>query len=368
MEKKKPTRKAVKKAAVKKTAAKKIVSKKGVKKAQSSTKKVVARKIAKKTTGAKSQAGITERATEKAVSKKAEPARISGQEMPLHSETMPSSPSVETSSLPGESRAEVCSLWQDRYEDNRIVLMIRDPYWCFVYWDLSTERQAEIIREIQTAGVRVILRVYDVTDIEFDGSNAHRTMDIEITEEATNWYINVWAADRSYCVDLGLLYPDGRFVTFARSNVVTTPRDSVSPVVDEEWMVVDETFDRLYQSAGAAEPGSSSEAITKYMLKRVRADVSSGGLASMGSEGGRPKPARREDFWLVVNTELIVYGATEPDATVTIQGQPLKLNQDGTFSVRYALPDGKQAIPVRAVNAGGTQERKITPVVEKHTE
>lgn len=260
------------------------------------------------------------------------------------------------------------SYWQDRYGDNRIVLMIRDPYWCFVYWDLSSEKQTEAIRELQRAGAKLMLRVYDVTELEFDGTNAHRTMDIEVTEEATNWYINVWAADRAYCVDLGLLYPDGRFVTLARSNVVTTPRDSVSNVIDEEWMVVDETFDRLYQAAGASELGRASEAITKFMLKRVRADVSSGGLASMGSEGGRPRERRPEDFWLVVNTELIVYGATEPDAAVTVQGQPIRLNPDGTFSVRYALPDGKQTIPVKAVNAAGSQERQITPVVEKRTE
>jgi uncharacterized protein len=260
------------------------------------------------------------------------------------------------------------SYWQDRYGDNRIVLLIRDPYWCFVYWDLSADKQSEAIRELQKAGAKLMLRVYDVTDLEFDGTNAHRTMDIEVTEEATNWYINVWAADRAYCVDLGLLYPNGRFVTLARSNVVTTPRDSVSNVIDEEWMVVDETFDRLYQAAGASELGRASEAITKFMLKRVRADVSSGGLASMGSEGGRPRERRPEDFWLVVNTELIVYGATEPDAAVTVQGQPIRLNPDGTFSVRYALPDGKQTIPVKAVNAAGSQERQITPVVEKRTE
>ncbi|MEW6516954.1 MAG: DUF4912 domain-containing protein [candidate division FCPU426 bacterium] len=284
----------------------------------------------------------------------------------------PSTPSVSYSQpqpqYPSPAPEAQPSYWQDRYGDNRIVLMIRDPYWCFVYWDLSAEKQTEAIRELQQAGARLMLRVYDVTDLEFDGSNAHRTMDIEVTEEATNWYINVWAADRAYCVDLGLLYPDGRFVTLARSNVVTTPRDSVSGVIDEEWMVVDETFDRLYQAAGASELGRASEAITKFMLKRVRADVSSGGLASMGSEGGRPRQRRPEDFWLVVNTELIVYGATEPDAAVTIQGQPIRLNPDGTFSVRYALPDGKQTIPVKAVNAAGSQERQITPVVEKRTE
>jgi hypothetical protein len=193
-------------------------------------------------------------------------------------------------------------------------------------------------------------------------------MDISVNEEANNWYINVWAADHAYCVDLGLLHPDGHFEVLARSNVVTTPRDAISSVIDEEWMVVDETFDRLYKAAGADEFGRTSESMVKYMLKRVRADVTSGGLGSMGSAGGRPVEKGPDDFWLVVNTELIVYGATEPDAKVTLQGKPLRLNLDGTFSVRFSLPDGKQVIPVKAVSSNGVHERQITPIVEKRTE
>lgn len=258
--------------------------------------------------------------------------------------------------------------WQERYGDNRLVLMIRDPYWCFAYWDFSEEKQAEISRELLVGKSKLVLRVYDVTGVAFDGSNAHKVVDVEISQEATNWYINVWAADCSYCVDIGLLYADNHFVTLIRSNIVTTPRDSISNVIDEEWMMVDETFDKLYRTAGAGELGSASEALAKYLLANVRAEVTSGGLASMGSEGGRPRPARSEQFWLVVNTELIVYGATEPNAKVTIQGQPITLKKDGTFSVRRALPDGKQIIPVKAVNAAGTQERQITPIVEKRTE
>ncbi|MCD4813080.1 DUF4912 domain-containing protein [bacterium] len=359
MEKKKPAKKVVKKAAVTKRPVKKTVAKKTAKtgkQVKSPAKKAVAKKSVKK-------AVVKKQKTVSRISAKAG--------KPVSKEVAEKKDqAMSSSAMPvfQDSGGNENDFWQDSYEDNRIVLMIRDPYWCFVYWDLSMDRQTEVIREIQNASAKIVLRIYDVTDIEFDGSNAHRTQDIEVTEEATNWYINVWDADRAYCVDLGLLYSDGHFVTLARSNVVTTPRDSVSPVVDEEWMVVDETFDRLYKSAGASAPGQTSEGITKYMLKRVRADVTSGGLASMGSEGGRPQPVKTGDFWLVVNTEVIVYGATEADANVTIQGQPVKLNQDGTFSVRYALPDGKQRIIVEAESSEGTQQRKITPVIGKHTE
>ncbi len=345
MEKKPTEKKAVKKVAKKATV--KVVEKKSVAKKATTVKKTVTKKTAKVNI---SQDPEQEQAIAEAL-KTAEAKAAT-----------PPSATVATAPMPQPG------YWQDRYSENRIVLMIRDPYWCFAYWDLTTEKQANVITKLSDGQVKLILRVYDVTGVDFNGSNANRFMDIQIGEEASNWYINVWASDHAYCVDLGLLHPNGQFEVLARSNVVTTPRDAISSIIDEEWMVVDETFDRLYKAAGADEFGRSSEAMVKYMLKRVHADVTSGGLASMGSAGGRPVTKTTDDFWLVVNTELIVYGATEPDAKVTIQGKPLRLNADGTFSVRYSLPDGKQVIPVKAVSSSGVHERQITPIVEKRTE
>ncbi len=386
---KKIVKKVIKKAVAKKTTAKKADSKKVAAKKVGAYKAVTANAAKKKTMAKKTTAGEKKVVTKETVFEKSAPknhgiksvvvkkivlekkavkmavtSRPEPQAQGALSEAKPQRPALQPSPEPGFSSP---AYWQDRYRDDRIVLMIRDPYWCFVYWDLSDDKEKKIGNEIQnSAGIcKLILRVYDVTSIEFDGSNAHQHKDIEVTGMAGNWYINVWAADRSYCVEIGLLYAGGNFVTLLRSNVVCTPCDKVSSVVDEEWMVVDETFDQLCRTAGAGELGRSSEAITKYMLARERAEVSSGGLASMGSNGGRLQPARKEDFWLVVNTELIVYGATEPDAKIMIQGEPLSLNHDGTFSVRYALPRGRQIINVKAVNAAGTQEREIAPVVEK---
>jgi hypothetical protein len=62
-------------------------------------------------------------------------------------------------------------------------------------------------------------------------------------------------------------------------------------------------------------------------------------------------------FWLNVNAELILYGATEPNARVTIGGQPVELQPDGSFSCRFALPDGSYKLPVVAVSADNTDGR-----------
>ena len=94
--------------------------------------------------------------------------------------------------------------------------------------------------------------------------------------------------------------------------------------------------------------------------------LASPGITSVSSPGKKITP-RERSFWLVVNTELIVYGATEPDAKVSVQGKEIKLRPDGTFTLRFALPDGKQVIPVNAVSADQVDERTITPIVTKET-
>jgi hypothetical protein len=68
-------------------------------------------------------------------------------------------------------------------------------------------------------------------------------------------------------------------------------------------------------------------------------------------------PPGEKGFWFNVNVELVIYGATERDATVTIGGRKIALRPDGTFSVRFALPDGHHELAVLAVSADETDVR-----------
>jgi phosphate transport system substrate-binding protein len=45
------------------------------------------------------------------------------------------------------------------------------------------------------------------------------------------------------------------------------------------------------------------------------------------------------NFWFVVDAELILYGVTEEDATVTFDGEKVKLNPDGTFKLTLPFVD-----------------------------
>jgi hypothetical protein len=66
---------------------------------------------------------------------------------------------------------------------------------------------------------------------------------------------------------------------------------------------------------------------------------------------------KSKNFWFMVNAELIIYGATEPDAKVTLGGHEIKLRNDGTFSFRFALPDGVYDLPAVAISACGDDAR-----------
>ncbi len=250
------------------------------------------------------------------------------------------------------------------YGDNKIVLLVRDPYWLHSYWEMIDEKKMQVEQEARAGWneLRKVLRVYDVTGVNFNGFNANKYYDIDLTPEASNWYINVGEPNRSWCVDLGIITPDGKFILIARSNIVTTPRDGASDVIDEEWMSVEEDFYKLYGLWGGFAGASPGKAQIKKMIKeRLQKELSSGAVSSF------VRPVKYRGFWLVVNTELIVYGATEPDATVTVQGRPIKLNCDGTFSLRFALPNGEQVIPVKGISADKGEERTITQIVKKHT-
>lgn len=131
-----------------------------------------------------------------------------------------------------------------RYDDNYLVLLVRDPHCIFGYWEFSNEQMDLVTREFGCSwgDVPLILRVYDLTGLNFDGENAHGYFDLYIHPLASAYYVKDIHSNRSYCVDLGVVTSAGRFVTLIRSNVVQTPRDSLA---DGSGIVMTDLLDRL---------------------------------------------------------------------------------------------------------------------------
>jgi hypothetical protein len=126
--------------------------------------------------------------------------------------------------------------------------------------------------------------------------------------------------------------------------------------------------------------------ITELIRRRVARDVTSpvtafgvpgipspgitspSGISSVSSPFGGGGAEKGKGFWFNVNAELVIYGATEPNAKVTLGGHEIKLRADGSFSFRFALPDGKYDLPAVAVSADGTDGRAADLKFSRATE
>ncbi len=263
------------------------------------------------------------------------------------------------------------------YGDTKIVLLVRDPEWVFAYWEINDETRQRY--ELPRTGFRkrLVLRMYNVTGRKWPEEKAQYFFDIDVGPYANNWYIRVPESDASWVGELGVFEDNGEYVPIVASNVVHVPREGMSPETDEEWMVIEETFRKIFESSGGTRirdgwRGSEElwRHIQKHVLPALQGGAQLGGSAGLMGSGGlaaakqAPAPS---SFWLVAETELILYGATEPTAQVTVNDEPVTLRPDGTFSLRFALPDGEQTLVVKARSADGQHERMITKVVTKRT-
>ena len=254
------------------------------------------------------------------------------------------------------------------FRKDRIVVMARDPYWLHAYWELTRQsvQRAEAAMGQEWHGAKPILRLQDVSSQDTTNSAESIIRDIEIHGGCNNWYIDVANPPRSYRVDIGYLSRRGRFYVLASSNVVSTPKAGVSDSIDRNWSDIDEKkADRIYAMSGGYEASPSNLSLKHLLEERLRRPLGAPAVASFGS--GSWLPGRQRKFWFDLDAELIVYGSTQPNARITLQGEPVTLRPDGSFTMRFSLPDSRQIIPAVATSADGVEERTIVLAVERNT-
>lgn len=128
------------------------------------------------------------------------------------------------------------------YDATRVVLMPKDPFWLYAYWEIAPNSIVEIRDRFgyEAEGSKITLRMYDITYKDFNGYNANHYFDLELDPHTNNWYVNLWHDNLSYCAELGLKASSGRFFPMARSNYAHTPRASYSPRTEQIWMQVND--------------------------------------------------------------------------------------------------------------------------------
>lgn len=300
--------------------------------------------------------------------------RRAGRGLPPKLQTAPSSARREAAPppppriSPGSAATAPQTLGHASQKD-RIIVLARDPYWLHAYWELSrmTLARAQAALGQDWHAARPILRVLDVTSEDTTSAAERHVRDVDIHGGVDNWYIDVIDPPRAYRVDIGYLSKRGKFYVLARSNVVTTPKAGIADLLDGNASTVQQQFDSVQTPTNTGQNSVNwSTDLRDLFQERLRRPLSSPSLRNPASGAG-PLPTLRRDFHFEVDAELIVYGSTEPNARVTLQGEPVQLRPDGTFTVRFSLPDSRQIIPAVASSADGIEERTIVLAVERNT-
>jgi len=235
---------------------------------------------------------------------------------------------------------------------NRLVAEVIDSNWLHVRWALTHQSLARVRAALgsQWHQAMPVLRVFDVTVGDHATGAETWVRDVEIVSESDNWYVPVSKAPRTFRLDLGYRTRSGDFVTIVRSRRLTTP-SSESSVSGHG------ANNGRGRHSGTA--SSRSRSGRRNGFGRYRSAPLSG---PSRMSGGTPL-----EFPFEVRAELLVHGVTHPSAELSLMGEAVSVEADGTFSVRYRFPDGRQVIPAVAVTPDGAEQRTIVLAVERNT-
>lgn len=315
----------------------------------------------------------------------------------------------------------------EAYGTQKLLLMARDPHWLYAHWDFTSEQ----LRECNAKSIdkHMVLRVHkeEIDNTPFAEIHVHpesRHWFIHVGRGGTRFlaelgYYNRQKRWTQVTTSESTLTPpesmsEDRTVRFATLPTEVSMKQLVSFVKSaaRQHDALSEVLHDMRESGHASLPSDATVAgapwtpaqeralaevlsvdevrrvwigsleITELIRGQIAQELSSVaaaqfsqhlglpsslGVSSLSSPFGGAAPDRKKGFWFNVNAELIIYGATEPDAQVTIGGRPIKLRPDGSFSYRFALPDGQYDLPAIAVSSDKTDARSAGLKFSRHT-
>jgi glycosyltransferase involved in cell wall biosynthesis len=109
-----------------------------------------------------------------------------------------------------------------------VALSMVHPRLGHIHWHIRPETAEELLHQTGLRNASFIVRVYDVTDILFDGRNAHAFFDLDAGSLQGNYYFRMDRPARNYIAEVGFRGGDGSFHFLARSNATFFDRDRPS--------------------------------------------------------------------------------------------------------------------------------------------
>lgn len=251
--------------------------------------------------------------------------------------------------------------------DERLLLMVRDACWLQATWDIppsAVERaQAALAEHWHSAQPILRLSIVAKQNASFVESLIR---DVRIHGGSNTWFLEVAPTPACYRAEIGYSTSKGRFHAVARSNLVTTPTLGSTQTRDAGLQDLLENFDRIFaMSGGYANPDEQPE-LRAWLESRLQRPIGSP-AAVRYSGGAYASPIPLRTLRLSVDADLLVHGSVSPTAHVTIAGEPVKIQPDGSFAVRFDVPDKRHVIPIVASSRDGMEQRTIVLAIERNT-
>ncbi|MEM9412829.1 MAG: DUF4912 domain-containing protein, partial [Planctomycetota bacterium] len=252
-------------------------------------------------------------------------------------------------------------------ESDRIIAVVRDPFWIQAYWEVTkaTIDRVKVAMADKWFNTRPVIRLLEVTADSSTSGVETVIREIEIHGGVKNWYIDVKEPPNSYRLALGYADKTGKFYLIAKSNLVTTPTPDQN-AFDNHWVDISTDHKKFYAMSGgysnldATESSSELQSVFEEKLRRpmnVPAFVRLGNGFNNGTN----------EFEFDVDAYMVIQGTANPGANVTLAGEPLKIKEDGTFTVKMDMPDKRQVLPIVASSRDGTQQRTTVLAIERNT-
>jgi phosphate transport system substrate-binding protein len=301
-------------------------------------------------------------------------------------------------------------------ETSHVLLTPNTHKFADVSWEISdTSKQM-----LKNAGIfQLGLRLYDVTNLDLSYQQPQLVQQYELDLETANSTVSIPETDRDYVAEIGYPIVGDRWVSIARSEIV---RVFSPPFVEDEDIAVetaslhlpadDSTITltprtpkwayaswslsenrkeilhnagvtqlalRLYDATDMDLSYQQPQLVQQYECEEITHDryvaiptsdrdymielgyvtEGDGWATIIRSTAVRVFSRPQQDFWFVADAELIIHGATEPNATVNIAGNPISLKPDGTFHLRVPFSENLIDYLITAVAADGENSKTI---------
>lgn len=258
---------------------------------------------------------------------------------------------------------------QDLIEEDRLALIVRDAWWMQVYWEVTraSVQRARVAMGHNWRNARPALRLLEITSDGNTNSVETFVRDVVVAGGARNWFVEFPAHEdrpdsRKYRIAIGYLTTDDQFHMIAKSNEVIAPTNCATSVEDN-WADISLDPECYYTLSGGQDENVLSGDLQDVFEEKTHQSMS---LRMFEPRASMPGIfGSRLDF--EVDAQMIVYGSATPTAAVTVAGEPVRLQQDGTFAMRMDLPDRRQVIPVVAATRDGTRQHTTIIAIERNT-